>query len=127
MNSDIESKIQSYLSDETQLYQDWYTGLNPDKGEQYATPVRVDPDSEKFKKLFEKWFRQQRDNLNKLCDKYCEKRQQFTHQEPLLIAAVADGLTAIFVGVPMNVAATATILSGEKFLDRLCGYPKKSD
>ena len=115
MNNELESKIQTYLVDEAKLYQDWHSGINPPKKDPYTTPVSVSLEPDVLKKQFEKWFRQQRDKLQQLCEVYCEKRQQFSCQEPLLIAAVADSLTAIFVGIPMNVAATATILSGEKF------------
>ena len=57
MNHEIESKVKAYLSDEAKLYQDWYQGINPDKGEQYAIPVSVSQDLKELKKWFEKWFR----------------------------------------------------------------------
>jgi len=122
MDHETESKIKAYLSDEDKLYQDWYRGINP-VDEEYASPVSVDQeDLNKFKKWFEKWFRQQRNQLQQLCEGYCQKRQELQNQEPLLIAFVADNLATVFMGIPINLLATATILSSERILDNLCGY-----
>ena len=119
MDSKIESQIENYLSDEDKLYQDWYTGLfEKTEGEQYSTQVGVIPDFSEIKGLFEKWFNKQRSTLKGLCGDYCQKRQEKL-QEPLLIAAVADGLT-VFAGMPVNVVALASILVAGKFIDRLC-------
>jgi hypothetical protein len=38
----------------------------------------------------------------------------------MLIAGVADSLSVVFVGVPINLVAVATILVSEKHLDRIC-------
>ena len=121
MDQKIESQVNEYLSDETKLYQDWYTGLFQE-GEQYATQVGVIPDFAEIKRLFEKWFNKQRSALKGLCGDYCQKKQEKL-QEPLLIASVVDGLT-VLVGIPFNIVAVATILVLGKFLDRLCDCPK---
>jgi hypothetical protein len=126
MASEIESQINEYLSDDTKLYQDWYTAVTQAKTEskQYTTQVGVIPDVDELKRLFEKWFRKQRETLKKLCVEYCQKREQIKEHESLLIAGVADVLTVVFVGTPVNVAAIATILVVGKYLDRLCDCPK---
>jgi hypothetical protein len=113
----IETKIENYLSDESKTYQDWYTGLNQ---EEHTTKVGVIPDADELKILFEQWFNQYKNALKKICDGYCQVRQKLQNKKPLLIAALADLLTTALGGIPVNVAATATILITEGFLDSLC-------
>jgi hypothetical protein len=120
-----EQTIEEYLSNETKLYQDWYTGLfEKSEDAQYMTEVGVIPDLAELKKLFEKWFKKQQDVIKNLCDDYCQNK----HQNPsLLTAMVADGLAAALGNTPVNVAATAIILVAGKFLYRLCNCPKNPE
>jgi len=127
MNSkDKELQIDDYLSNEDKLYQDWYTGLfETSKDAQYTSEVGIIPDFDELKQFFEEWFNNQTEKLKKLCVDYdyCQKRQQQNNQQTLLIAGVADSLTTILVGIPVNFVAVATILVSGKFLDRLCDCP----
>jgi len=126
MNSkDKKLQIDNYLSDEEKLYQDWYTGLfETSKDAQYTSEVGIIPNFDELKQFFEEWFNNQKDKLKKLCIDYdyCQKRQQ-QNQQALLIAGVADGLTSVVVGIPVNFLATAAILVAGKYLDRLCDCP----
>jgi len=72
MNSkNRQLQIENYLSNEDKLYQDWYTGLFETSEEaQHTTEVGVIPDRDELKKLFEKWFNNQKENLKKLCVDY---------------------------------------------------------
>jgi hypothetical protein len=124
MNPNIESEIKHYLSDETKLYHDWYLGVTQVQTDGESLQVSVIPECDELKRLFEQWFNIQQNRLKKLCEAYCQKRQQFQHSQPLLIATVADTLSTVFMGLPINLAATATILVGEAFLDRLCDCPE---
>ncbi|MCK5524907.1 MAG: hypothetical protein KAI83_17410 [Thiomargarita sp.] len=127
MDSKIKLQIENYLSDEDKLYQDWYTGLfEASEDASYTTEVGVIPNRDELKRLFEKWFKKQKEVLKNLCDGYCQKRQQ-QEQQPFLIAAVADGLVTVTGGIPLNVAAVATILVAGKFLDRLCDCSKNEE
>jgi hypothetical protein len=122
MDREIESQIENYLSDETQLYHDWYIGVTQTQtdSKQYLTPVGIVPGLDEIKRLFEKWFGKQRNTLKRVCGEYRQKRKQIQEHESLLIAGVADVLTVIFAGTPVNIAAVATILVVGKYLDRLC-------
>ncbi|MBE9562121.1 MAG: hypothetical protein IMF12_04575 [Proteobacteria bacterium] len=114
-------QIEIYLSDETKLYQDWYTGLTQTENSEYTKKVRVIPPLDELKKLYEDWIKQQQEVIKiKFCKKYFQMRKQFQNQETLLIAGVADSLSSVFVGFPINLIAVATILVSEKYLDRIC-------
>ena len=103
------------------MYQDWYTGITQTEEAQYTKQVGSIPPLPEIKKLCEGWITQQKSALKaKLCEPYCQKRQQFQNQEALLIAAVADALSIILVGIPINVVAVAVILVTEKHLDQFC-------
>jgi hypothetical protein len=113
--------IEMYLADKTKLYQDWYTGLTQTEENQYTQKVGVIPPLDELKKMSLNWIKQQQESIKtKFCEKYCQTRQQFQNQETLLIAGVADSLSVVFVGVPINLVAVATILVSEKHLDRIC-------
>ncbi|MEN8221033.1 MAG: hypothetical protein ABFS56_32715 [Pseudomonadota bacterium] len=121
MSPELETKINEYLSDETKLYQDWYTGLIQTEDSQYTKEVGVMPKLPELKEMCEGWLNQQTPILKeKLCPRYCQKRQEYQEQETLLIAVVADLLTITFTGVPINFVAVAVILVTAKRLDKLC-------
>lgn len=117
-------QIEEYLSDETKLYQDWYTGLFEESEDaQYTTEVGVMPDLDKLKQFFEKWFKKQQTFLKKVCDDYCQHKQQ--QQQPSLLAAAITDSLGVFVGnFPINLPATATILVAGGYLDHICHCPK---
>jgi hypothetical protein len=122
-----ELQIEIYLSNEDKLYQDWYTGLfETSEDAPYTTEVGIIPEREELKRFFEKWFNNQKEKLKKLCVDYCQKRSQ-QNQQTLLIASVADSLSFVVVGFPVNIVATATILVAGKFLDRLCDCSKNEE
>jgi hypothetical protein len=121
MTPEIETKINEYLSDETKLYQDWYTGLTQTKEGQYTKEVGVELKLPALKEMYEGWVKQQLPVFKeKLCPPYCQKRQEYQDQETLLIAALADILTVTFTGMPINSVAAAVILVTTKRLDKLC-------
>jgi hypothetical protein len=118
MNNELTSQINQYLSDETKLYQDWYTGLTQTEDSQYTKQVGIIPDLSKLKKLCEDWINQ---HLPILKENLCLKVQQLEGQEESkLVATVADVLTVIFPGVPMNRVAVSVILVSKKYLKRIC-------
>jgi hypothetical protein len=118
MNNELASQINQYLSDETKLYQDWYTGLTQTEDSQYTKQVGIIPDLSKLKKLCEDWINQ---HLPILKENLCLKVQQLEGQEQSkLVATVADVLTVIFPGIPMNRLAVSVILVSKKHLKRIC-------
>ena len=121
MTPEIETQINTYLADEAKLYQDWYTSLTQTQDAQYTQEVAVMPKLQVLKEMWEGWIQQKTPILKeKLCPWYCQKRQQYQNQETWLIAAVADILTVMFSGLPMNSMAAAVILVTTKRLDTLC-------
>lgn len=121
MTSETEIKINEYLADETKLYQDWYLGLTGAGETQYTKEVGVIPKLSELKQLCNKWIQQQTPVFQeKLCEFYCQNRQFSQKQETLLIAGVADVLTVVFAGVPINFTAVAVILVTKNHLDNLC-------
>ncbi len=122
MAQEQQALIETYLADETKLYQDWYSGLTQTEDNQYTQKVgSIIPPVDELKKMCLNWIKQQQETLkSESCGKYCQIRQQFQNQETLLIAGVADGLSVVFVGIPINVIAVATILVSEKHLDKIC-------
>jgi hypothetical protein len=113
--------IEMYLADETKLYEAWYTGLTQTEDSEYTQKVSVIPPLEELKKLCLNWIQQQQAALKpKFCEKYRHLRKEFQHQETLLIAGVADSLSVVFTGLPINLLAVATILVSEKHLDQMC-------
>jgi len=125
MNQEIESQIKAYLADETQLYCDWYKGLTQTEDAQYTKQVGVLPKLPEIKQMCEGWLNQQKPVFKeKLCQPYCQKRQQLQEQETLLIAGVADILTVTFTGMPINFMTVAVILVTTKHLDKLCECSK---
>jgi hypothetical protein len=118
MNQEIENQINAYLSDETKLYQDWYTTLAQTGATKQISTL---PPLSELKQVFEQWLEQQKSIFTaKLCGEYCQKRQQLQEQESLLIAAVADILTVALIGMPVNSVAVAVILVTKKRLDKFC-------
>ena len=115
-------QIEEYLSDETKLYQDWYTGLFEESEDaQYTTEVGAIPDLDELKQFFDKWFKKQQERFKKACcDGYCQNKQQ---QPSMLTAAVTDLLGAALGNFPVNVPATATILVAGGYLERICHCP----
>ena len=122
MNQDQQALIKVYLSDETKLYQDWYQGLNPVKGDpstvKFASLPSVDAVKQRFEKWVEKhqgWFKQ------KICVDwgYSRKHEEFQTTEMLIIALTADGLTAA-LPIPTATLAAMTILVMERHLDKMC-------
>ena len=125
MNQKIESQIKVYLADETLLYCDWYQGLTQTDEDQYTQQVGVMPELPALKEMCENWIKQQKPVFKeKLCEPYCQKKQQFQEQKTLLIASVADILTVTFTGIPINFVAVAVILVTKKHLDKLCKCSK---
>ncbi|HIE00605.1 MAG TPA: hypothetical protein EYP59_10000 [Thiotrichaceae bacterium] len=113
--------IEMYLADEAKCYEDWYTALTQTESSQYAQKVRAIPPLDDLKKLCLNWIKQQQASItNQFCEKYAQIRKQFQNQETLLIAGVADSLSVVFTGVPINLLAVATILVSEKHLDQMC-------
>lgn len=120
MNNELASQINQYLSDETKLYQDWYTGLTQTEDSQYTKQVGVVPKLEELQKLFDGWINQ---HLPILKENLCIKLQQLEgDEESKLIATVADVLTVIFPGIPMNRIAISVILVTKKYLKRICDF-----
>jgi hypothetical protein len=125
MNPEIEAQINDYLSDETKLYQEWYSGLRSTDKSQYTKQVSVIPPLAELKHLCESWINQQKPVLqNKLCPSYCQRLQQLQEHEPLLIAAIADILTIAFTGIPLNSIAVAVILVTINYLEQFCECAK---
>jgi len=125
MDSKIELQIESYLSNEDKLYQDWYTGLfEKTEKDEYMTEVGVIPETDELKRLFDNWFQKQQEVLKNLCGDYCQNKQQ---KLSLLTALVTDGLGVFLGNIPVNTPATATILVTRKYLVRLCNCPKKEE
>jgi nitrate/nitrite-specific signal transduction histidine kinase len=124
MNNELASQINQYLFDETKLYQDWYTSLTQTEDSQYTKQVGVVPKLSELQKLCEGWINQQTPVLKaKVCEQYHQKLQQFNEQEEaLLIAALADILTIIFAGMPVNCVAVAVILVTKNYLKRICDF-----
>lgn len=123
MNQEIETQINDYLSDETKLYQDWYTALAQTGATKQISTL---PPLSELKQVFEQWIEQQKPILTaKVCGEYCQKRQQYQSQEPLLIAAVADMLAVVLIGMPINSIAVAVILVTKKRLDQFCDCADK--
>ena len=113
--------IELYLADEAKLYQDWYTALTQTEGTEYTQKVAVIPPLAELKKLCFNWIEQQQASLKTpFCEKYAQIRKQFQNQETLLIAGVADSLSVVFTGMPINLLAVATILVSKKHLDQIC-------
>ncbi len=99
----------------------WYTGLTQTEDSQYTQKVGFIPPLDELKKMCLNWIKQQQESIKtNFCKKYSQMRKQFQNQETLLIAGVADSLSVVFVGVPINLVAVATILVSEKHLDRIC-------
>lgn len=120
MNNELASQINQYLSDETKLYQDWYTGLTQTEDSQYTKQVGVVPKLEELQKLFDGWINQ---HLPILKENLCIKLQQLEgDEESKLIATVADVLTVIFPGIPMNRIAISVILVTKNYLKRICDF-----
>jgi hypothetical protein len=116
-----QTLIEMYLADEAKLYQDWYAGLTQTEESQYTQKVGVIPPLDELKNLCENWIQQRQESIKtQFCEKYSQMRTQFQEQEALLIAGVADSLSLVFVGVPINMVAAATILVSKKHLDRIC-------
>jgi len=122
MNQDQQALIKAYLSDETKLYQDWYQGLNPVKGDPSTVKFASLPSVDAVKQRFEKWVEKHQGWLKqKICVDwgYSRKHEEFQTTEMLIIALTADGLTAA-LPIPTATLAAMTILVMERHLDKMC-------
>jgi len=113
--------IETYLADETQMYQDWYKGLQQGQSESSMTPFAAKlPSNENITKRFQGWFTQHKELLKvKICIEweYQRKKPEF-HKKELLISSIADALALL--GIPANVIATAAWLVIKGHLDHIC-------
>jgi hypothetical protein len=122
MAQEQQALIKAYLSDETKLYQDWYQGLNPVKGDPNTVPFASLPSTSIIKQIFQKWVEKNQAWLKqKICVEwgYSHKHEEFQTAEKLIIAMTADGLTAA-LPIPTATLATMTILVAEHYIGKMC-------
>ena len=118
-----EQAINTYLADETLLYQDWYAAFYPPKGDTDTAKFGSPSSLAKMKKQFKQWLVEQREVLqHQICDKweYSKQRGKFKDRQAMIIAISVDCL-AIALALPTtNVITVGTILVVEGYLDELC-------
>jgi hypothetical protein len=123
MNKTQQALIETYLADETKLYQDWYQAFYPPEGDTDTMPFGSSFSLEMLKKRFQQWFEKQQEILQrKICQEweYPKKKAQFKNKEALIIAISVDCL-AIMLSLPTtNLLTVATILVADGYLDKLC-------
>ncbi|HEC85855.1 MAG TPA: hypothetical protein ENI48_11525 [Thioploca sp.] len=123
MDQTQQALIETYLADETKLYQDLFQGLNPQTGDSSTIQFASLPSIAAIKLRFQKWFEANQDWLQqKICVEwgYSRKKNGFQTTEMLVVALTADGLTAALPIIPTATLAAMIILVGERYLDNLC-------
>jgi hypothetical protein len=111
--------IDTYLADETKMYQDWYKGLQQGQAESKMIPFAEEPSNDSIIKRFKNWLNKNKDLLKqKICIgwNYLAKKNDFKAKK-FLIAAIADILALL--GIP-TATATATWLEVKGHLNKLC-------
>ncbi len=117
--------IETYLVDETKMYQDWYKGLQQGQSESSMTPFAAKlPSNDSIIKRFQSWLDQYKDFLKtKICVKWEYQRKKAESQsQKFLISALADALTLL--GIP-TALATSSWLVIKGHLDHICAEYSK--
>ncbi|RKZ81080.1 MAG: hypothetical protein DRR19_22725 [Candidatus Parabeggiatoa sp. nov. 1] len=122
-------RVEAYLADETQLYQDWFKGFNPIENDPEAVAVSILPSFKALKKRFKKWFDKNQEFFREIiCVKwgYLRQKAQFQKEEALIVAMATDCLAAnSFMPPAVNTLAVCTVLVIEGYLDTLCAECSK--
>jgi hypothetical protein len=115
--------IDSYLKDQSELYQAWYQTVYSPEGDSDIIAFSPSFSLETLKKRFQQWFEKRRAVLqHKICQEweYPNKKSTFENKQALIIAISVDCL-AVALSLPTtNVITVATILVVDGYLDKLC-------
>jgi len=117
--------IETYLMDETKMYQDWYQGLQQGLSESSMIPFSAElPSNESIIKRLQAWFDQYKDLLTtKICGEWEYRRKKTESQsKKFLISALADALTVF--GIPSALATSAWLVIKGR-LDNICAEHSK--
>jgi len=116
--------IDTYLNDQTKLYQDWYLSIQPPQAnDPDTTPFGIQETLEELKQCFLAWWKQSVETdtqrLQDFKDRVCKKWLALKDHEKIhvLIAIVLDSLS--YLHLPHS-PPVATILVTSGYLNHLC-------
>ncbi|MDM8564049.1 hypothetical protein QUF74_00175 [Candidatus Halobeggiatoa sp. HSG11] len=119
----MQQQIETYLADETKLYQEWFAIYNPPidgvDGEivKFAETESLDS----LKKRFATWFDSQEKALRKIiCEEWGYNKKTFENKLALITAIAIDCLVVTYELSTANTITIATILVADGYLERLC-------
>jgi len=123
MDKTQQTLIDTYLADDTKLYEDWYHAFYAPENDTDTVAFAPSFSVETFKKRFNQWFEKRRNLLqHKICEEweYPQKKSVFENKQAMIIAISVDCL-AVALSLPTtNVITVATILVVDGYLDKLC-------
>ncbi|RKZ53057.1 MAG: hypothetical protein DRR16_16425 [Candidatus Parabeggiatoa sp. nov. 3] len=123
MDKTQQTLIDTYLADDTKLYEDWYHAFYAPENDTDTLAFAPSFSVETFKKRFNQWFEKRRNLLqHKICEEweYPQKKSVFENKQAMIIAISVDCL-AVALSLPTtNVITVATILVVDGYLDKLC-------
>lgn len=128
----LQQKIQHYLQNKNDLYQDWYKNVYYVELEPGMQQVALPPSLEELKIRFQGWYKQHADDLKILFTKElnreipCQLWQSLRKKDPEHIIIHLVGHFTItgaghLLGVDAeSIGVTMTILVTSGYIDRLC-------
>ncbi|HIE01845.1 MAG TPA: hypothetical protein EYP59_16435 [Thiotrichaceae bacterium] len=123
MDKTQQTLIDSYLGDQTKLYQEWYQTFYPPDGDTDTIAFAPSFSLDTLKKRFNQWFEKRRNLLrHKICEEwgYPQKKSVFENKQARIIAISVDCL-AVALSLPTtNIITVGTILVVDGYLDKLC-------
>lgn len=123
MNTEQTALIETYLKDETKLYQDWYQSIQPKAADPDSIPFGMSDTLEELKQRFFAWWKKSIETdaqrLQLFKDQVCKKWLELKDHEKVhvLIAVVLDALS--YLHLPHS-PPVATILVTSGYLNHLC-------
>lgn len=118
-----QALIESYLSDDIKVYQEWYKEFYTPDSDNDTVSFTPSFSLDTFKRRFNQWFEKQQKILrHQICDEweYSKKKSAFENKEAIIIAISIDCL-AVALSLPTtNVLTVGTILVVDGYLDKLC-------
>jgi hypothetical protein len=117
--------IETYLVDETKMYQDWYKGLQQGQSESSMIPFAAElPLNESIIKRLQVWFDEYKDFLiTEICIKWeYQRKKSESKSRKFFISALADALALL--GIPSALAGSCW-LEVKGYLDHICAECSK--
>jgi hypothetical protein len=93
MDQAQQALLETYLSDSTKLYEDWYKSINQPEEDSETVPYGFLPSKDEIKERFDNWFGEKEEFLRrKICQEwdYPSKRAKYQTKQLLIIGLVMD-------------------------------------